>query len=165
MRQTALDQWNDRHLITKEEVDLSDWDVTKAEDQTIAMKMRRERLLAIHHALTKMSAKYPDTLDRYMQPNQVNVNINMATPGISPPANPPPSNQGDGADGQVNSTLNNANDPDDDGDDDMDAGGEDADDLGASTDDSYGTKKHKSVGMGKSVDLSAWNLTKTHGGK
>jgi len=49
---SALDQWNDRHLISKEEVDLSQWSLSK-EDQTTASKMRRERQLAIRSAVLK----------------------------------------------------------------------------------------------------------------
>lgn len=53
----ALDQWNDRHVINKESVDLSSWSLSKGRgNETTASKMRRERLLAIRSAVLKQDS-------------------------------------------------------------------------------------------------------------
>jgi hypothetical protein len=64
---SALDRWNERHAISKEEVDLSAWDLSKGgtsnQFDTSATKMRRERLLAIRSAVLKAAKKMAQAAD------------------------------------------------------------------------------------------------------
>jgi len=55
-----LGEWDARHVIQKDGVDLSQWSLAKSVDDTTAAKMRRERLLAIRSSVVKGNKRQLD---------------------------------------------------------------------------------------------------------